>query len=131
MTIEVEGKAIPTTVVELLEPKSTALLIIDVQNDFCASGGVTDSHNKLPENYGQMIASISSLINEARDAGVLVVYIQNTSLPNLRSYSPAWLRWVARAHGISDYKQVPQLTVEGTWGHEFVEEIKPLPNVLS
>lgn len=127
MTIEVEGKAIPTTVTELLAPKSAALLIIDVQNDFCAPGGVTDSHSKLPKDYEQMVASIDSLRREARDASVLVIYIQNTFLPNLRSHSPAWLRWVAKAHGISDYRKLPELTVEGTWGHEFIEEIKPLP----
>lgn len=128
MIIEVEGKIIPTTIAELIEPKSTALLVIDVQNDFCASGGITDSHTKLPKEYAPMISTISSLINGARDSGALVVYVQNTFLPNLRSHSPAWLRWVAKAHGISDYKHLPQLTLEGTWGHDFVDEIKPLPN---
>jgi hypothetical protein len=32
MTVEVEGKIIPTSIAELIEPKSTALLVIDVQN---------------------------------------------------------------------------------------------------
>jgi nicotinamidase-related amidase len=38
--IEVYGRKVLTTIEELVDPRRTALVVIDVQNDFCSEGGL-------------------------------------------------------------------------------------------
>jgi nicotinamidase-related amidase len=84
----------------------TALLVIDVQNDF-----------QLP-SYDSMIAQLQRLLAAARGAGVFVVYIQNTVLPGL-SNSPAEM---ARRQKLG----LPiDVTLFGSDGEKVVEAISP------
>jgi len=53
---------------------------------------------------------------------ILPVFIQQTTLPNGLSDSPAWLFFKNRdGHD-------PEYTLQGSWGHDFVEGITPLPH---
>jgi ureidoacrylate peracid hydrolase len=89
-----------------VDPAHTALVIIDVQNDFC-----------LP-TYGPMIARLQRLLDAARAAGVFVVYIQNSVLPGLSNSSAE----VARRQNLG----LPvETTVVGTPGEQIVPAIFP------
>ena len=125
--IEVEGKSIPTTTDELLQKSHTALIIIDFQNDFCCKGGVYDIRGSDLSMCMKAAKATVKLIEAARKAAVLTVFIQNTSLPNLKSESAAWLRFRMKMAGKIDYLKFP-LTLEGTWGQDFIEEVRPLPD---
>jgi ureidoacrylate peracid hydrolase len=93
------------------EPSHTALLIIDVQNDFCRD-----------ENRKNMIPRIRHLLDGARASGVPVIYVQNTVLREHLSDSPS--DFARRKHlGINT-----ETTIEGTWGHQLVDELKPAAN---
>lgn len=83
-----------TTLEELFHPRYTALVVIDVQNDFCVEGGVCPKHRKYLPKGDAIIKKLKLLIYEARKVGAQIVYIQNqnTSLPNHRSNSAAYLR---------------------------------------
>ena len=91
-----------------VSPSHTALLIIDVQNDFCKD-----------EPRKAMIPRIRRLLDRARAAGVTVIYIQNTVLPGGLSDSPADLAR-RRKLGINT-----EVTIDGTRGHRFVDELTP------
>ncbi|HEV8725338.1 MAG TPA: cysteine hydrolase [Candidatus Binatia bacterium] len=95
---------------ETISPPLTALLITDVQNDFCKD-----------EFRQAMIPRIVRVVDAARSAGVLVVYVQNTVLPDGLSDAPSDL---IRRHklGIST-----EVTIEGTWGHQIVDQLQPRP----
>jgi nicotinamidase-related amidase len=95
---------------ETVNPVHTALLVTDVQNDFCKD-----------ESRQAMIPHIARVLAAARKCGVLVVYIQNTVLPDSLSDAPSDLMR-RRKLGIN-----ADVTVEGTWGHQIVEPLKPLP----
>ena len=41
-TMTVDGREVFTTVEELVNPEYTALLLIDIQNDYCSHGGYFD-----------------------------------------------------------------------------------------
>jgi ureidoacrylate peracid hydrolase len=90
-------------------PAHTALLVIDVQNDFCK-----DAPRKA------MIPKIRRVLDAARAAGVTVIYVQNTVLPGGLSDSPADLMR-RRKLGINT-----EVTIDGTWGHRFVDELAPV-----
>jgi nicotinamidase-related amidase len=95
---------------ETVNPAHTALLVTDVQNDFCKD-----------ESRQAMIPQIARVLEAARRCGVLVVYIQNTVLPDSLSDAPSDVMR-RRKLGINT-----DVTIEGTWGHQIVDPLKPGP----
>jgi nicotinamidase-related amidase len=97
---------------ETVDPAHTALVVIDVQNDFC-----------LP-TYGPMIARLQRLLDAARNAGLFIVYVQNTVLPGL-SNSPAE---IARRQKLG----LPvEVTLPGSEGEQIVAAISPKPDEVT
>ncbi|MFH1486521.1 MAG: cysteine hydrolase family protein, partial [Chloroflexota bacterium] len=117
---EIAGKMIPETLEELVDPRYTAVINIDLQNDGCSSGGQQDRIGLDISMCRAVLPRVAKLSEGARKAGVLVVHTQNLSLPDHRSDSPAWLRFKMRTYlpeGESDYSP------EGTWGADFADEV--------
>src|SRR5207302_1807093 len=78
-----------------------------------------------------VIPRLARLITGAREAGVLVIYIQMTMLPDRRSESPAQIRFNTRLHLASHQESEPLLyTIEGTAGQEIIPELAPQPEDL-
>lgn len=105
---------------QILEPKHTALLIVDVQNDFCSEGGFFAKDGSRILGGTELVHKLRSVLQRAREVGVLPVYIQYTHLKSGRSDSPAWRRARYSTAEGSDY------CVQGTWGHEIIADLKPL-----
>lgn len=126
-----EGREIPENVSELVDPAWTAYVIVDLQNDFCKRGGSTDAIVRQRELdieaiCGPTIERSHRLLAAARSIGVMVIHIQNTALPHRATDSAARLKFMLRAYGITDPADLPEYTLEGTWGHEIVPELAPL-----
>jgi nicotinamidase-related amidase len=98
------------TLEHTINPRLTALLVTDVQNDFCKD-----------EPRQAMIPRIVRIVEAARKAGVMVVYVQNTVLPDGLSDAPSDLMR-RRKLGINT-----EVTIEGTWGHQIVDQLQPRP----
>jgi nicotinamidase-related amidase len=126
---EIGGHLIPETIDELSHPSRTALLIIDIQNDFCTEGGALHRNGYDVSYYGNMIQRTRRLLDAARAAGTLCVFVQNTTLPGWRSDSAAWVRFRVRT---SRDPSVPalQCTIAGTWGHQIVDGLAPRPDEI-
>lgn len=127
-----EGRHIPETTDELVDPPHTAYVIVDLQNDFCKRGGSADATARergldIEALYAKTIEWSRRLLVAARAAGVMVVHIQNTALPHRATDSAARLKFMMRAYGTSNPTDLPEYTLEGTWGHEIVPELTPLP----
>jgi nicotinamidase-related amidase len=126
--IEVEGKQVFTELCELVARAHTALLLIDMQRDFVERDGLFGRMGIDLTMYDEVRPRLAVLLGEARRHGVLVVHVQNTALPNRVSDSPAQIRFNLRLHKSARRGGPPLLyTVPGTPGHEFVEELTPLP----
>src|SRR2546428_3137187 len=126
--VKIYGDSIPTTVSELLSAKQTALVVVDVQNDVCSREGIAAKHGTFPISMERTISRLKSVIQAARNAGVLIVYLQNTMLPNHMSSSAAYLRVWMKVFDTNDPAKSPPICVDGTWGHQIIEDIKPLPD---
>lgn len=64
------------TLEEQLQAEHTALLVIDMQNDFCAEGGYLHERRGYDVGFAPAIAAnIQSLIDSVREASVPVVWI--------------------------------------------------------
>lgn len=120
--IEVYGRQVFTTLEEIVDPKHTALVVIDVQNDFCSEGGLMHEIGKDLSMMKGMVGRLRGVLHGARAAGILPVYIQNSWLPRHRAASGAWLRFMVVRYGMDPERGC---TVEGTWGAEILPEVAP------
>jgi ureidoacrylate peracid hydrolase len=113
-------KPVFDSLTELVEPARTAMVVVDMQNDFCHPDGY---YGRLGIDLADIEAAVSAtadLVARAREAGVLVIWVQQTLLPAARADSPSWLR--RRTRGTL----APEWTLDGEWGQELVAPLAPL-----
>ena len=124
--ITVENKQVFTTLAELVDPQHSALVVVDMQNDFCKPTWAFDKLGINLSMYPEMIPRLSGLIASAREYKVPIIHVQMTVLPGRISESPAQIRFNMRLHLASHRVMEPlRYTVEGTPGHEIINELKP------
>ncbi|MBJ7593802.1 MAG: cysteine hydrolase [Candidatus Dormibacteraeota bacterium] len=109
-----------------MEHDHTALLLIDMQNDFCSAGGTFATSGYDVSMYAAMIPGVQCLLKAARQAGVLRIFIQNTTLANHLSDSPAQVRFRVRLAHDPDAPSL-RYTEDESWGHQFVAALTPEP----
>jgi len=124
--LEIAGKQVFTTLEELVDPAHTALLVVDMQRDFCTAGGAFDKLGVDISMYPPMVPRLKRLVDGARTAGVPVIYIQMTVLPNRASDSPAQIRFNLRLHlGSEGVVEPLDYTPDGSEGQEIIPELAP------
>ncbi len=87
----INGKLVCETIEEVVAPGHTALVVVDVQNDFCSPGGQFDQIGKNLSGPRGMLPHLVALRGHCRELGVKTIFIKNTTLPNGQSDSPAWV----------------------------------------
>jgi ureidoacrylate peracid hydrolase len=118
MAVEVLG-----TLADKIVPARCALLVVDMENDFVHPSGKTATRGKRPlDHIHAIVPHIRSLIDGARAAGAHVVHVQHTTLRDGLSDSGPWLEARRRARYSAD-----DVCLEGTWGHEIIDELRPAP----
>ena len=129
MARHIAGKLVFESLAEIIDPRHTALVVVDMQNDFCSpQGAVTDGRAGDISLIRSCIGPQARLVQTAQEAGALVVVVKNTTRPDCASYSPAWLYLALHGAGGWPRRSLPfvERTVEGTWGHEVIDELKDL-----
>lgn len=115
----INGVSVRDTLDELVEPKTTALVVVDVQNDFCHPDGHFARYKKDLSSTQAVLPKLVSFVNGAQDLGIKTVFICQQTLPNGKSDSPAWLRFKCRDGKSPDY------TLQGSWGADLVDGLAP------
>src|SRR3954466_6006161 len=125
---EIDGKQVFDTLGELVDPRHTALVVVDMQRDFCIPGGAFDRLGVDISMYPPMIPRLARLIEGARAAAVPVVYIQMTVLEGRRSEPPAQIPLNPPLHRGADGVVEPlSYTPDGSTGQEVIPELAPQP----
>lgn len=107
---------------------TTALIVIDMQRDFCSPGGYADTAGMDVQRLRAPIAHIQQLLAAARAKGLVVVHTREGHLPDLSDCPPAKLaRSVAAGAAIGSEGPLGRLLVRGEQGHDFVDALKPAP----
>jgi ureidoacrylate peracid hydrolase len=107
-----------------IAPPHTALLVIDMQNDFAAEGGMSDREGLDCSMIRDMAMRLPKLCDAARRASVLLVFVRNLYSTERNFYlSDVWLEQAARMRKGS-YTEYP-VCGTGTWGAEFYGNIRP------
>lgn len=115
----INGVSVLDTLEELVDPAHTAVVVIDVQNDFCHSDGHFGRHGKDLRSTQAAMPRFVGFVNEAQDLGMRCIFLRQLTLPEGRSDSPAWLRFKCR-----DGKS-PEYTLKGSWGAELIDGLAP------
>ena len=102
-------------------PPVTALLIVDMVNDFVHPRGLTAMRSGRSVEAGRSaIAPIRSMARAARSVGVPVVHVQHSTLHGDASHSGSWVD----ARGRATYSSL-DICLDGTWGQQVVDELAP------
>lgn len=106
------GSHLPLTLDAKLQPAASALVIIDLQNDFCAKGGYIDVvMGKSVSGATALIEPVQRLIDAARRHGVPVIWVKADYSPER---IPDGMRAKLQARGITAICCAP-----GTWGAQW------------
>jgi ureidoacrylate peracid hydrolase len=104
-----------------LDPKRSAVLVIDMQNDFCHPEGAFGKTSFNLLSVYKMVPILARFVDATRSLGVAVVHVR--SLLDEKFLSPSMLarnRQLGREEGICP---------EGNWGSEFYQ-IHPSANEM-
>jgi ureidoacrylate peracid hydrolase len=112
---------------EKVNPRHTALVIIDMQNDFIADEGLIAREGRDVSQAKEMAKHLPELIKTARAAGVFVVFVRNVYTSDHNFYlSDVWLEQAARKRA-GGYTRIP-VCEAGSWGGDFYGEVRPQPH---
>ena len=122
------NKAIEAEPYELeFDPKTTALLIIDMQRDFVMPGGFGEALGNDVTPLQATIAPTKKVLEAARKKGMLVIHTREGHRPDLTDCPPTKL---VRGRGktrIGDPGPMGRILVRGEIGHDIVPELYPAP----
>ena len=108
------------------DPKTTALIVIDMQRDFVDPGGFGEALGNDVSLLRRAVEPTRRVLDACRAAGVMVIHTREGHRPDLSDCPPAKL---ARGHldnGIGDPGPMGRILVRGEYGHDIVDELKPL-----
>lgn len=103
-----------------LDPKKTAILLIEYQNEFATPGGVL--HGAVATVMGQteMLAKTVDVVTAAREKGITILHAPIT-------FAPGYGEITAHPYGILKGVVDGNAFVKGTWGAAIADPLAPQP----
>jgi nicotinamidase-related amidase len=101
-----------------IDPKTTAVVLIEYQNDFTSEGGVLHSAVGEVMDKTNMLANTKGVVDAARAAGVTVMHAPIT-------FAEGYGELSAHPYGILKGVVDGQCFVKGSWGAAIIDELAP------
>ena len=113
------------------DPARTAILVIDMQNDFASEGGMfAGSGGNIATNRA-IVPAIATTLEAARNCGIPVVYIKMGYAPDLSDAggpdAPNRIKHRRMRVGEPSASGRGRILIRGDWGTEVVRELAPKP----
>ncbi|HXM96362.1 MAG TPA: cysteine hydrolase [Candidatus Dormibacteraeota bacterium] len=117
-----------------IDTAKTAVIVVDMQNDFGAKGGMMDLAGLDISGIRKAIDPIAKVLASARQAGIKVIYLKMAFLPGLSDMgaadSPNRVRHLARGVGKTVHApdgRESRILIRDTWNTDILDELKPQP----
>ena len=110
-----------------LAPRSTAIIVIDMQADFCAPGGYMDCLGFDLDVLRAPIEPIRRVLAAARPLGFTVVHTRETFAADLSNVQPHRLWRGAGLMTVGDRGPLGRCLIEGEPCWEIIPELAPAP----
>src|SRR3569833_922501 len=112
-----------------INPRETALIVVDMQNAYASVGGYLDLAGFDIEGSAAVIDNIALAIEAARKAGVTVVFFQNGWDPDyVEAGGPGSPNWW-KSNALKTMRERPELQgtllAKGTWDYALVDKLTP------
>jgi ureidoacrylate peracid hydrolase len=145
-TIQAQKRTHPERLVNLganpepvqLDLNRTAVIVVDMQNDFCSKGGLLHVLGVDVSIVQSVVPQIRAVLSAARKARLKIIYLQMAYKPDLSDLgpkgSPSWN--TNREAGTGNTVTAPngregRILIRGTWNTEIIEELKPEPGDIA
>jgi len=118
-------------------PATTALIIIDMQRDFVdpdGFGSIQCGNDEIHSAVRRIVPAIRKTLEVSRSLGMTIIHTREGHRSDLSDLPASKkLRQVSapKGHhtmGIGDQGPMGRLLVRGEWGHDIINELKPLPD---
>lgn len=103
-----------------MNPKQTALILIEFQNDFTSDGGTLHQAVQPVMESTQMLANTLETVKRARELGVTIIHAPIT-------FTDDYHELTSQPYGILKGVVDSKSFRKGTWGAEIVDVLKPEP----
>jgi ureidoacrylate peracid hydrolase len=117
-----------------IDPERTAVVVVDMQNDFGAVGGMFHRAGIDISGITAAVGATRGVLSAAREVGIPVVYLRMEHKPDLSDIGPAdGPHWIKHSpDGVGDTVTAPdgsqsRILVRGTWNSEILDELAPEP----
>ncbi len=108
-------------------PAQTALLVIDMQLDFCDPRGFCGSTLGADlASARAIIPQIQRVLHWARKQNMLVIFTRESHLPDLSDVSPSKkTRYINAGYPIGSEGEIGRFLIRGEAGTQIIEELRP------
>lgn len=104
-----------------MDPRTTAVVLIEYQNDFTSEGGALHGAVKPVMDSTNMLANTVETVKQARALGATIIHAPISFAEDYRELSPTPYGILK---GVVDSKSFRK----GTWGAEIVDVLEPAPS---
>lgn len=118
-----------------LDPRATAVIVVDMQNDFAAPGGMFDRAGIDISGVQAIVPNVAAVLDAARGAGLTIVYLKMGFQPDLADAgyptSPTWLKHLpleVGAEATSPDGETSRVLIRDCWNTDIVPELAPGPD---
>jgi ureidoacrylate peracid hydrolase len=115
-----------------IEPRHTAVIVVDMQNDFGSKGGMFDRAGIDIRGIQAAVPPTARVLATARRAGMKIVYLKMGFRPDLSDLgAPDSVNRVRHLRfGVGSEVAAPdgsksRILIRGTWNTEILDELKP------
>jgi len=115
--LELAGKKIANTLVEVVDVERTALLVWDMEHAIAPNAF----------NYSDIVANLKALTSAARQVGVPVFYAQQTPFDLEKEEAGTWIRLQMKRAGATNLDQLAGQK-EDPHVRDIVDELRPAPD---
>jgi biuret amidohydrolase len=108
------------------EPERTALLVIDMQRDFVDPGGFGEQLGNDVSRLRGVIQPLQRVLEAMRAGGLMVIHTREGHRPDLSDCPPSKIARGRLSCGIGDVGPMGRILVRGSYGHDIIDELKPV-----